>query len=150
MILPLFDYCSIAWSNCANNTKDILVRQHKRMAKIVLGVSTRTSTDYVLNKLNWTSIEDRWRLLRCKMVFRALNGQAPGYISGLFNKCNTVHNYRTRAAISEGVVVPKARTNAGKLCFSHNGSIEWNNLPSKLRQAQSKQTFSANFWKTTQ
>ena len=52
------------------------------------------------------------------MVFRAINGQTPGYISELFNKSSNTHAYQTRAAISEGVIVPKARTNMGKLCFS--------------------------------
>ena len=149
MVLPLFDYCSIAWSNCAKNTKDVLVRQHKRMAKIVMGVNTRTPTEHVLNQLNWTSIEDRWRLLRCKMVYRTLNGQAPDYLSQLFNKTNNVHNYRTRAAVSEGLIVPKARTNMGKMCFSHSGAVEWNKLPCVVRHASSKQMFTSNFWKAS-
>merc|ERR1712002_1302460 len=119
------------------------------MAKIVMGVNTRTPTEHVLNQLNWTSIEDRWRLLRCKMVYRTLNGQAPDYLSQLFNKTNNVHNYRTRAAVSEGVIVPKARTNMGKMCFSHSGAVDWNKLPCVVRHASSKQIFTANFWKAS-
>jgi len=37
LVLPLFDYCSVAWSKCPTTTKDVIVRQHKRMARIVLG-----------------------------------------------------------------------------------------------------------------
>ena len=40
-------------------TKEILIKQHKRMAQIVLGVDTRTPTDQVLNQLNWTKLEQR-------------------------------------------------------------------------------------------
>ena len=148
LALPLFDYCSVAWSKCPNTTKDILVRQHKRMARIVLGVDTQTSTDFVLNQLNWTTIEDRWKHLRCKLVYRSLNGQAPEYLTHLFNKSISVHNYRTRTAVSDGLIVPRARTNAGKQAFSHCGAIEWNQLPVNVRNASSKQAFSANFWRT--
>ena len=38
LVLPLFDYCSVAWSKCPTSTKEILVRQHKRMARIVMDV----------------------------------------------------------------------------------------------------------------
>ena len=54
------------------------------MAKIVLGVDTRTPTDRVLNQLNWTKLEQRWKLHRCKLVYRALSGEAPEYILLLF------------------------------------------------------------------
>ena len=84
LVLPLFDYCSVAWSQCPNITKEILIKQHKRMAKILLGVDTRTPTDHVLNKLNWTKLEQRWKLHRCKLVYRALRGEAPEYIPLLF------------------------------------------------------------------
>ena len=147
LVLPLFDYCSIAWSKCPSTTKDIIVRQHKRMARIVLGVDTRTSTDYVLSQLNWTTIEDRWKLQRCKLVYRALNGDAPEYLSLLFQKvCNT-HNYQTRSAVSDGLIVTRARTNAGKQSFSYTGALEWNSLPINLRHAPSKHSFSAQFWR---
>ena len=86
LVLPLFDYCSTAWSKCPITTKDVIVRQHKRMARIVLGVDTRTPTDYVLSQLNWTTIENRWKLQRCKLVYRALNGEAPEYLTHLFKK----------------------------------------------------------------
>ena len=117
------------------------------MARIVLGVNTRTSTDYVLSQLNWMPIHERWKLHRCKMVYRVLNGQAPGYLTNIFNKSSTFHNYRTRAATSDGLIVPKARTNSGKHCFSHTGSIEWNQLPNKIRHAPSKQSFTTQFWR---
>ena len=60
LVLPLFEYCSNAWSNCSQGTKDILIRQHKRMARMVLGVETRTPTKEVLDRLHWVSIEERW------------------------------------------------------------------------------------------
>ena len=147
LALPLFDYCSVAWSNCSNITKDVLVKQHKRMGRIVLGVDTRTSTDFVLSQLNWTTIEERWKLHRYKMVYRALNGQAPEYLTLLLNISSTAHNYRTRASVSDGLLVPKAQTNAGKQSFSHSGTVDWNQLPNSVRHAPSKQAFSAQFWR---
>ena len=76
-----------------------------------------------------------------------MDRSTPDYLSKLCIKTETVHTYRTRAATSEGVMVPKARTNMGKLSFSHSGAVEWNKLPNVLRHASSKQMFTANFWK---
>ena len=95
----------------------------------------------------WTKMEERWKLHRCKMVYRALNGQAPEYLTLLFNKSSTAHNYRTRASVSDGLLVPKAQTNAGKQSFSHSGTADWNQLPNSVRHAPSKQAFSAQFWR---
>ena len=146
LVLPLFDYCSVAWSQCPNITKEILIKQHKRMAKIVLGVDTRTPTDQVLNQLNWTKLEQRWKLHRCKLVYRALRGEAPEYIALLFQKSNNVHN-ATRTAVSNGLVVPRARTSIlqesrlREQALSHTGSLEWNELPGNVRNATSKHAF---------
>ena len=92
LVLSLFDYCNVAWSQCPNIKKEILIKQHKRMAKIVLGVDTLTPTDHVLNPLKWTKLEQRWKLYRCKLVYRALRGEAPEYIALLSQKSNNVHN----------------------------------------------------------
>ena len=94
------------------------------MARIVLGVDTRTPTDYVLSQLNWTTIENRWKLQRCKLVCRALNGEAPEYLTNLLQKTGNTHNYETRSAISDGLIVNRARTNAAKQAFSHVGATE--------------------------
>ena len=118
------------------------------MAKIVLGVDTRTPTDQVLNQLNWTKLEQRWKLHRCKLVYRALRGEAPEYIALLFQKSNNVHNYATRTAVSNGLIVPRARTSTGKQALSHTGSLEWNELPGNVRNATSKHAFTAQFCKT--
>ena len=83
----------------------------------------------VLSQLNRTTIEERWKLQRCKMVYRALNGQSPEYLTLLFNKSSSAHNYRTRASVSDGLLVPRARTNTGKQSFSHSGTVDWNQLP---------------------
>ena len=50
LILPYLDYCSNAWTNCAKYLKDVLVKQHKRMARLVLKVNYNTPTIEVLRK----------------------------------------------------------------------------------------------------
>ena len=122
LILPYFDYCSNSWSTCAQYLKDGLIRQHKKMARLILKVNYSTPIEQAYNKLKWVSIEERWQFHKCKTVHSVLRGEAPVYLIELFVRSESIHSHRTRNAVHNGVVVPLVRTQAGKkspfpLCF---------------------------------
>ena len=138
LILPLFEYCCNSWSNCSQNIKDILIKQHKKMARVIVGADVRTPTHDVLNRLHWVHIEDRWKFHKCKMVYHALSEQSPLYLSDMFVRSHSLHNHRTRSAANMGLIIPKSRTQMGKRRFSHEAAAYWNQLPNIVRQAPSK------------
>ena len=45
---------------------------------------------------------------------------------------NSVHDYSTRCQISNTIVVPKFKSNAGLRMFHVRASYLWNNLPSNI------------------
>ena len=142
-ILPLFEYCCNccnSWSNCSQNIKDILIKQDKKMARVIVGADVRTPTHDVLNRLHWVHIEDRWKFHKCKMVYHALSEQSPLYLSDMFVhvRSHSLHNHRTRSAANMGLIIPKSRTQMGKRRFSHEAAAYWNQLPNIVRQAPSK------------
>ena len=69
LILPLCEYCCNAWSNCSQNVKDVIIKQHKKMARVILGANVRTPTQENFNTLKWVSIQDRWNYFKCKMIY---------------------------------------------------------------------------------
>ena len=148
LIMPLFEYCSIAWSSCSKNVKDVLIKQHKKLARVVAGADLRTPTQQVLQQLHWVQLEDRWNYQKCKMVFHALSEYSPTYLSDMFVRSQALHSYRTRNAMNMGLTIPKARTQMGKSRFSHDGAILWNRLPNAVKQASSKQSFASLYWKS--
>ena len=148
LIMPLFEYCSIAWSSCPKNVKDVLIKQHKKLARVVAGADLRTPTQQVLQQLHWVQLEDRWNYQKCKMVFHALSEYSPTYLSDMFVRSQALHSYRTRNAMNMGLTIPKARTQMGKSRFSHDGAILWNRLPNAVKQASSKQSFASLYWKS--
>ena len=118
LILPLFEYCSNCWSVCNRNVRVILIRQHKKMGRVILGAKTQTPTTDVFRELKWVSIEERWRFRKCKMVFSAINNLTPPYVSNLLTKFGSLHSYRTRNVVNAGLILPKVKTNMGQQSFS--------------------------------
>ena len=147
LILPYFDYCSNSWSTCAQYLKDGLIRQHKKMARLILKVNYSTPIEQAYNKLKWVSIEERWQFHKCKTVHSVLRGEAPVYLIELFVRSESIHSHRTRNAVHNGVVVPLVRTQAGKKAFSHCASVLWNRLDSGIRGAVSRQSFATSYWR---
>ena len=98
LIMPLFEYCCNAWSNCSQNVKDTLIKQHKKMARVILGADVRTPTQNLFKRLHWVNIEERWKYHRCKMVYHALSDQSPLYIPIIimFVRPHLLHDHRTR------------------------------------------------------
>ena len=141
LILPYFDYCSCAWSNCSQTLKDVLIKQHKKMARVVRRVDHTVPTNQVLGRLRWMTLEERWRLNTCKAVFKTLHGNMPEYVQELITPLGNIHSYRTRNTSYYGLIIPQVKTQAGKKSFSHYASCIWNQLPAEVRNATSLQAF---------
>ena len=60
----------------------------------------------------------------------------------MFQKTNEVHEHQTRQA-KHDFQPPKPKTNYLKKAFSHRGAVAWNNLPSKIKNSESINTFKA-------
>ena len=76
------------------------------------------------------------------MVFKALNGLAPEYLSKLFIRNSETHLLALRNT-STDLQLPKKRTSNGQKCFSYKGVKSWNCLPLEIKQASSLKVFKA-------
>ena len=147
LILPHFDYCSPVWSNCNQYLKNTLLKQQKKIGRIILQVDTRTPTSDVFTRLRWVSIEERWKFQRLKLTYNAIKGNTPLYLSTLFTHSAARHSYHTRGAVNYGICIPKVKTEKGKKSISYEGPLLWNNLSQNLRNAQTVNAFTSMYWR---
>ena len=61
---------------------------------------------------------------------------APQYLTDLFCKTSSIHDYNTRFA-QDALALPKPNSNTRKKSFSYRGAVAWNNLLSDLKKIDS-------------
>ena len=68
------------------------------------------------------------------MMFKSLNGLAPGYLQDLFSERNTDYDLRDSF---RNLNLPKPRTDYLKRSFGYSGALLWNSLPENIRAIRS-------------
>ena len=80
-ILPVLDYCDIAWNCCGKVNADSLERLQRRAARII--VRTQRSEE-ALEQLRYEPLESRRERHVLKFVKKCIHGRAPQYFNNYF------------------------------------------------------------------
>ena len=59
LVLPHFDYCSLVWDNCSNNSKDRLQKLQNKAGRIITGDNYDMSATNTRLKLGWKDLQSR-------------------------------------------------------------------------------------------
>ena len=124
--MSYFTYCSAIWNNCNESDKQKLERLNVRALRSVYNkwVPLHGDDDYGLTLSN-RRLQDI-----AILIFKAVNGMLPKYISDLFVVRNNVKCLRS----TNKLVVPRKKTsNFGLKSTTFIGAKVWNSLPDKLR-----------------
>ena len=108
LILPLFDYCDIAWSNLQQDM-DRLQRLQNRSARIITHC-TRSSE--AIEQLHWPTLSSSRSYHKAKLVFLCLHSLVPSYFSLYFTRFSNIRNHSTRQSMR--LFLPKVKQNFGK------------------------------------
>ena len=99
-----------------------------------------------MSKLHWLPVHSRIIFKLLLLVYKALNGKAPSYISSLLShrKCSR----SLRSSGQELLTVPLAKLKTyGDRAFGIAAPRQWNSLPLSIRKSLSIAIFkSVNFW----
>ena len=109
LILPLFDYCDIAWGSLLQQVQDRLQRLQNRSAHIIT-CCTRSSE--AMNQLRWSSLSKRRSYHHVKLLFLCLNSLAPSYFLAFFTRFWNIRSYSTGQ--SSKLLLPRVKSNFGK------------------------------------
>ena len=112
LILPLFDYCNIAWSNLLQQDIDRPQRLQNRSARIITRCSRSSEA---IEQLQWPTLSSRRYYHKAKLVFLCLHSLVPSYFSSYFTRFSNVHHYSTRQSMR--LSLPKVKQNFGKRPF---------------------------------
>ena len=82
--------------------------------------------------LRLPSIAEMIRQESASMVYKAMNGKAPPYLSSLFNSISTVTNRMLRNS-NLNLRSPRMKTKFGQNSFAYRGATIWNSLSNDCR-----------------
>ena len=88
----------------------------------------------LLRKPRLPSIAEMIRLESASMVYKAINGQAPTYLSSLFNSISAVTKRMLRNS-NLYLRPPRMKTKVGQNSFAYREPKIWNSLPNDCRKA---------------
>ena len=110
-------------------------------ARVVMGLRRDPSISIlaILAELHWLPMSQRVEFKILSLVYKALNGLAPEYISSLLACKNFKHSLRS----SKGSILEIPRTNNkyGDRAFSVIGPRLWNRLPSHIKNQTTFRSF---------
>ena len=139
LVQSYFDCCSVVWDSCGSTLAEKLQKLQNRAARVLTYSTYDTNADYLFEILGWKNVTSQRKINIAKtiMVYKSLNGFAPGYLAEIFVHRSNITNYTLRN-ISGKLAIPQPRTDYLKNSFSYSGVVLWNSLP-ELRQASSLQ-----------
>ena len=134
-IQPVFDYACTVWGNTSQGNMYKLQRAQNYAARLVSGnfdfINHRGED--IVKSLNWPTVTERFTYLTACMMFKAVNGLTPNYISDNVAMARDMHDRDTRLSRSNDVHIPPHNSAILKRSFMYNGSVVWNNLSEELK-----------------
>ena len=143
-ILPSIDYCLTIWGNAPKCHLDRILKFQKYAARIILDAPPDSPSEPLFKKLGWLNIYERVQYNKAILLYKAVHGMTPGYISELFSFSQ---NYNLRSFDNFDMVIPKHNREFFKNTFQYSGANIWNNLPVNLRTSSSLAAFKNALYK---
>lgn len=142
-VISRIDYCNSLLAGAPKYSLDRLQKVMNSAARLLCHAGRRAHISSLLrNRLHWLKIPQRIQYKLCLMVFKALNGSAPAYISSLCNRnIDIAARSRLRSATHGDLQLPTTKTLFGNRAFAVAGPRAWNSLPPVLRSTNSLTTF---------
>ena len=139
MITSNIDYCNILLCGLPKSTLNYLSRVQKMSARFISKHGKYDQITPVLKNLHWLPVEQRIEYKVLVMIFKAINGLCPQYISELIQKRPFK---RTRADNNNDLAIPTIkRSSFGGRAFMYVGPKLWNALPRELKNCNDIRVF---------
>ena len=142
-IQPKIDYAISIWGYCSNVYKDLIIRLHHRAARIVCGnmdfIETRGAD--LVTELGWQTIDQRRDYFTAITMYKIIHELAPKRLIDSVVMTRQTHDVTTRSSVNDELQIPEPRYEIFRNSLKYQGSVLWNNLPARLRQATDIGTF---------
>ena len=144
LVQPYFDYCCLVWEPIGATLSNRLQSLQNRAARVILGYrNEHGQSEAALNELQWKTLMQRRLVMKARLMYRIIHGQAPAVLIESFqNPIAPQHDYNLRNS-DFGFYLTKPKTEYMKKSISYSGAKLWNNLPSEVRNSISINTFNS-------
>ena len=145
-VISRLDYCNGLYANLPENQLKRLQSILHAAARLLYKTSRYSSITPLLRKLHWLRMPERVLYKLCHMVFKALHGMAPTYITELCQSVNLNERRSTLRSADRGDVLVPSRPSGqntvfGDRAFRIAGPNAWNSLPADIRDCSTIDTF---------
>ena len=138
LIMPVL--CGVTQSKATSQSYNVL---KTALLELLLATSITLNFRSVesLHELNWASVKERRDYFTAVMMFKAINGLTPAYLTDSIVMASKAHDRNTRLTNSYDVHVPPHNSEILKRSLVYNGSVLWNSLRHEVKLAYNVNTF---------
>ena len=127
------DYCnSLLYGMTDTLFRRLQSVQNAAARLLVTGARRRDHTHPILRRLHWLPVRRRVAYKMATLVYQALHGQLPNFLSDECRLVADTGRRRLRSSTSVTCFVPRSKSGYGDRSFSVAGPRIWNSLPSTL------------------
>ena len=142
MITCRIDYCNSLLCGLPDNSLNKLQRVQNAAARLITGTAKFSHITPVLRTLHWLPIKQRVQFKMLILVFKAISGLAPIYISNLVNiLCPRKYLLRRNNEILLEPYNGKTKKTLGDRTFAVAAPRLFNSLPREIRHETCFNTF---------
>ena len=141
------DYGITLYGSSTQKNIDLVQRVQNHAARLIMG-----NFDYInsrgidlVKSLNLYTIRERRDYFLSTLMFKAIHGIAPNYLSDRIDMHFDIHGYNTREAGSMNVYLPTVHKEMYKNSFLYLGGKLWNDLPDFVKNSTNIDTFKRNY-----
>ena len=146
IISPVMTYVSAIWSNCDKELFFRVFKLQKRAARVILYAERMAPSIELLNRLKWIPFYEKCKIDKASIMFKRIHGVLPSYLNEHILINNSRHSRTTRYS-NFNVLCPRYnRETEGGRTFLVTGTKIWNELPLRIRMADSIRCFKNNMW----
>ena len=142
-----FDYGISVWGCTTQSNIQKIQRMQNRAARIITGCYDFINIRGIdlVNELNLQNITERRDYFLCNLMFKAIHGLAPTYLSDSIIMNADMNEYSTRGAQNRNVYQPRPRIEKYKNSFLYKAGELWNALPVFVKESLDLEMFKRNY-----
>ena len=139
-VRPVLEYSCVVWDGCTVEQQNSLEKLQNEAARIATGLTKSVTLNRLYQECGWQTLQERRTNQKLKLMYKAVNGMVPPYISDLIPP--TVANVsRYELRNSENISrIPIRTSTFSKSCIP-SAINAWNNLQAPLRECESYNSF---------
>jgi hypothetical protein len=148
LILPIFDYCCIAYNDLTDELNNKLQRSFNYAVRFIFDARRNDHISPFFDELGWLKLKDRRKYFLLILVFKIIvMSEGPEYLRDLFSLLSDVHPDRATRSHLYTLQIPLHRTSVFNSSFIVSACRHWNSLPEHLIFCATKREFQNKLFK---